>query len=215
MDQFTAIDKETWPRRELFERYTKSWMEMTFSASLKLRAENLVKWQKARGQELIPALLYIFSKEISKDQAFTIAVKDGVLGYWDKMHPLYPVLRDDGNFTFHTAPVDGDYPSFYAAYQREKAENADKTGAYASLLPVNGYIIYIMPYFAFDSFSFSLKNVKNFFAPIISIGQYDENYLLPVAATVNHAVCDGYHLSELFRRIQEAFDHPEAWCTGC
>ena len=173
MDRFTEINKETWPRRELFERYTKSWMEMTFSVSLKLRAEHLVKWQQAQGQELTPALLYIFSKELSRDQAFTMAVKDGVLGYWDKIHPLYPVLREDGNFTIHTTPVDGDYPGFYAAYLRERAENAGKTGAYASELPVNGYILYIMPYFAFDSFSFAPKNLKNYFAPIMSIGKYD------------------------------------------
>lgn len=214
MDHFTPIDKETWPRKALFELYTKAWMEMTFSASKKLRAENLVKLQKARGQKLVPALLYIFAKELSRDQAFTVANKDGVLGCWDKIHPIYPVLNDTGTFTFHTTPVDGDFQSFYDAYLREKAENFDKLGAYASSdMPFNGFIISIMPYFAFDSFSFSLKNIKNYYAPIISIGKYDENGLLPVSATVHHAVCDGYHLSALFDRLQAAFDRPEE-CLG-
>ena len=84
-----------------------------------------------------------------------------------------------------------------------------------SEIPLNNYVISIMPFFAFDSFSFSLKNIKHYYAPILSIGQYDpESGLMPVAATVNHAVCDGYHLSGLFRRIQAAFDNPEEWLAG-
>ena len=214
MDRFTEIDRETWPRKALFDLYTRSWMEMTFSATQKLRAEKLVKLQKARGQKLVPALLYIVSREVSRDRAFTVANKDGVLGYWDRIHPMYPVLNENGSFSFHTTLVEGDFPSFYQAYLREKEENADKTGAYACTMPLNTFTLSIMPYFAFDSFSFSLKNVKNYFAPIVSIGQYDENFLLPIAVTVNHAVCDGYQLSELFRRLQEAFENPEAWLDG-
>ena len=212
VDRFTEIDRETWPRKALFELYTKAWMEMTYSATVKLRAERLVKRQKARGQKLTPALIYLFTREISRDRAFTTAIRDGTLGYWDRLQPVYPVLNDDGTFTFHTARVEGDFPVFYDAYLREQAENAGKRGAYASNdMPVNGYTISVMPFLAFDSFSFSLKNIKHYFAPIISIGKYDDNFLLPVAATVNHAVCDGYHLSELFRRLQDAFDHPDAW----
>ena len=212
MDRFTKIDMETWPRRELFELYTKSWMSTSFSATVKIRAENLVKLQKERGQKLVPALLYIVSRELSGDQAFTVAVQDGFLGYWDRIHPVYPVLNGNGTFTFHTTPVDGGFQRFYEAYLREKEENADKLGAYASSdMPVNNYIFLIMPWLAFDSFSFALKNQKNYFAPIISIGKYDENCCLPFSATVNHAVCDGYQLSEFFRRIQEAFENPEEW----
>lgn len=75
-------------------------------------------------------------------------------------------------------------------------------------------MISIMPFFAFDGFTYSLKNIKNYFAPIIAIGKYDEEYRLPVSATVNHATCDGWHLSELFRRVQEDFDHPEEALSG-
>ncbi len=214
MDCFTPIDKETWPRKSLFELYTRSWMEMTFAVSVKVRAEKLVKLQKERGQKLVPALLYIVSREVSRDQAFTVAIKDGVLGYWDRMHPMYPVLNDNGTFSFHTTPVDGDFPTFYQAYLREKEENAGKTDAYACEMPFNVYTLSIMPFFAFEAFAFSMKNPKNFLAPIISIGKYDEDYRMPMAATVNHAICDGYQASELFRRIQEAFDHPEE-ALGC
>ena len=214
MDHFTEIDKETWPRKESYGLYTKTWMEQTFSASLKLRAEKLINCQKAHGQKLVPALLYIFSRELSRDQAFTTAIKGGTLGYWDRIHPVYPVLNGNGTFTFHTTPVADDFSSFYDAYMREKEENDGKLGTYASEPPINGYVISIMPFFAFDSFTYSLKNIKNYFAPIIAVGKYDEEYRLPVSSTVNHAVCDGWHLSELFRRVQEAFDNPEEYLHG-
>ena len=202
---------ETWPRKELFELYTKSWMSTSFAASMKLRAEKLVKLLKARGQKLVPALLYVISREVSRDPAFTVAIQDGVLGNWEKIHPVYPVLNDNGTFTFHNTMLTDNYQDFYGAYLREKEENAGQKGAYASIMPLNNYIISIMPFFAFDSFSFALKNQKNYFAPILSVGKYDEDYRMPVSATVNHAVCDGYQVSELFRRVQEAFDNPEEW----
>ena len=130
MDHFVEIDKATWPRRELYELYTKTWMEQTFSASVKLRVEKLINCQKAHGQKLVPALLYIFSRELSRDQAFTLAIKGGTLGCWDRIHPVYPVRNENGTFTFHTTPVGDDFASFYEAYMREKEENAGKMGSY-------------------------------------------------------------------------------------
>ncbi len=214
MDHFTEIDKETWPRMECYKLYTTKWLEQTFSATMKMSVEKLINCQKAHGQKLVPALLYIFSREFSRDQAFTIAVKDGKLGYWDRIHPVYPVLNENGTFSFHTTPVRDDFGSFYDAYMREREENADKTGINVSLLFTNGYVISIMPFWPFESLSHSLKYIKNYYAPIVAIGKYDEEYRLPVAVTVNHAVCDGWHLSELFRRVQEAFDNPEEYLHG-
>lgn len=211
MDTFTPIDRETWPRRELFELYTEYWTTTTFAVSVKLNAEKLVKYQKSRGQKLVPALLYAFSSEISKDMAFTVALINGVVGHWDKMHPMYPVLNENGTFTFHTTPLTEDFDTFYKNYLQEKIDSEGKIGAFSTEMPPNAFIISIMPYFRFEAFSFAMKNPKNYYAPIVSIGKYDENYVLPVAATVNHAVCDGYHISELFRRVQYKFDHPEEW----
>ena len=114
----------------------------------------------------------------------------------------------------HLLGYDHEVGGLEAVRMREKEETVGKTGAYVSTVPLNNYIISIMPYFAFDSFTFSLKNQKNYYAPILSVGKYDENYLLPIAATVNHAVCDGYHVSELFRRVQEAFDNPAEYLSA-
>ncbi len=216
MDLFTPIEKETWPRRELFQLFSKSMMGAGFSASVKLRAENLVKLQKARGQKLVPALLYVFAKEISRDPAFTFAVKDGVMGHWDRMHPMYPVLNENGTFTFHTTRADGDYRSFYEAYMREKTEYTEKPAAYASDMPFNCFSISTMNYFPFDSFSFSMNNNYKFsYAPVVSIGKYDENYEMTVSVAVNHAVCDEKNVAELFTRLQAAFDSPEEYLGGC
>lgn len=212
MDRFTPIDVKTWPRKALYELYNKSWMEASFSATMRVKVENLVKYQKERGQKFVPALLYIFTKELSGDPAFTLAVQDGQVGHWERLHPMYPVLNENGTFTFHYTPVEGDFRSFYDAYLREKEESAGRIGAYASgNMPFNSYCISIMNYFPFDSFSFSMKNNKNYYAPVIFIGKYGEDCLMPVSVTVNHAACDGFHVSELFRRLQEAFDHPEKW----
>ena len=214
MDRFFEIDKETWPRKELFNLFSKPWMATSFTANMKLRAEKLVRLQKARGQKLVPALLYIFSRELSRDQAFTIAVKDGVLGFWERIHPMYPLLNENGTFTFHTARVDGDFPAFYDAYMREKTENEGKLGAYASDMPFNVFSISVMNYFPFDSFSLSMNINKFSYAPYVFMGKYDESYRLPASVTVNHAVCDGFHVSELFRRVQEAMDAPEEYLYG-
>ena len=211
LDKFTPIDRENWERKELFELYTEIWTATTFAASVRLDVEKLVKTQKERGEKLVPALLYVFSREVSRDMAFTVAVRDGVVGSWEKMHPMYPVLNENGTFTFHSTRVDGDYASFYSAYMEEKVRTAGRIGAFASSMPPNSYIISIIPYMDFEGFSFAMKNPKYYLAPIIEIGKYDEKYTMPASITVNHAVCDAHHISELFNRVQRALNHPEEW----
>ena len=64
--------------------------------------------------------------------------------------------------------------------------------------------------------SFHLKNAKNYYAPIFDIGQYTETdgeLRLPVSVTVNHAAADLSHVHRLLDGLQEALNHPAAWCA--
>ncbi|MBQ4427272.1 MAG: hypothetical protein II881_05920 [Oscillospiraceae bacterium] len=214
MDEFTPIDRMSWARESLFRLYTEVFTTTHFSSSVRLDVTNTVKMAKREGKKLVPAILYCFSREISKRDELRVAERNGVLGRWNIMHPVYPVLNDDGNFTFHTVCYTENYAEFYAAYIAEAERNRAARGAYADSAPENGFIISVMPYFDFESFGFSFKNAKGYYTPIVSVGKYrDENgrLTLPAAVTVNHAAADGYHIASLFDGVGRLLAEPERW----
>ncbi|HGH4633383.1 TPA: CatA-like O-acetyltransferase, partial [Enterobacter kobei] len=55
----------------------------------------------------------------------------------------------------------------------------------------------------------SVANMKNFFAPMFTLGKYYEQegrVLLPLAVQVHHSVCDGFHVARFFNELQEVCD---------
>ena len=214
MDKFTWVDHDTWDREGIFRLYTEQWTTTWFSCSLQLDVTELVHRQKARGEKFVPALMYAITRELSQHPNFCMQLKDGKLGYYDVIHPLYPVLRPTGNFTFHSLRYREDFREFYEAYLEESVRNKEAKGAFAETPLENYYILSNIPYMTFDGFSFSMKNAKGYYSPTISTGRYREEggrLLLPFAATVNHATVDAYHVHLLAAGIQKLFQTSEEW----
>ena len=213
-DKFTPIDRENWPREEIYRVYTELWTTTLFSVTVRIDVTETVRETKRRGEKFVPAVLYLFSRELSRQENFTLAVRDGILGCWERLHPLYPVLNETGNFTFHTTPYYGGYRQFYRAYIAEQERNGASLAAFAEPAPENNFIISIMPYLKFEGFSFSLKNAKNYYTPTVSVGKYyEENgrLYMPVSVTVNHAASDANHLNILFSGVEAAMQSPLSW----
>lgn len=214
MDRFIPIDRSTWERDSLFRLYTEIFTTTHFSSSVRIDVTETVKMAKERGEKFVPAVLYCFSRELSRETAFCVAERQGVLGRWEVMHPVYPVLNPSGHFTFHTIRYCEDYSKFYADYIAEQERSRDAREAYAEPAPENSYIISVMPFLKFESFAFSFKNAKGYYTPTISVGKYAEEngrLMMPIAATVNHATTDGYHVSLLYDGIERLMLDPGEW----
>ena len=213
MDRFERIDMDKWPRAELYKLYTEVWSTVTYSVTRKLSAATLVPYLKEKGVKFAPAVMWLVSREINRIENFRLAVQDGKLGRWDVIHPMFPTLNAHENMTFHGLTYDEDFRVFYEAYLAEQRENREKTGLWANKIPVNFFMVSIFPWLHFDASSMQLKNAKEYFAPFIAVGQYNEELELPCMLMGNHAVTDLWHVSKFFSGMQEGMDDPSQWCN--
>lgn len=212
MDRFEIIDMDTWSRAEIYKQYTEVWTTVTYSVTKKLSAAKLVTVLKERGIKLAPALIWLTGREINRVENFRLGLRDKTLGRWEMLHPLFPNLNSDQNMSFHSVRFDRDFRSFYEAYLAEQEENRDKTNLWATECPENYYFVSIFPWLHFEGMSMQLKNAKGYYAPYISLGQYDEDMVMPCAVMANHAAVDAWHFSRFFDGMQEGMDTVEQWC---
>ncbi len=211
MDRYEIIDMETWPRAELYRLYTEGWGTVTYSLTKKLSVERLIPYLKERNIKLVPVLMWLVSREVNRIENLRLAVKDGQLIRWEKIHPLFPTLNSDQNMTFHVIDHREDFRSFYEAYLAEQLENREKTCLWATNVPKNFFMVSVFPFLHFDASSMHLKNSKYYYAPFIAIGQYNEAMELPVMFMGNHAATDAWHVAQFYDALQQAMDNPAQW----
>lgn len=215
MDDFTEINMDTWPRAEEYGLFTRQWTTICYTVTLKQDVTDTVTHVKEKGFKFVPAVLWLITRELNAQENFRLAVRDGKLGVWDQLHPMYPTINRTGNMTFHSTAYRDGFSDFHQAYLAEAELNRNAAGIFASTMPENSYVISVVPYMSFENVSFHLKNAKNYYAPIFDIGKYRDDHgrlLMPVSVTVNHAAADLSHVNALFKGLQNALYMPESWC---
>ena len=66
-----------------------------------------------------------------------------------------------------------------------------------------------IPWVSFTSFNINVANMRNFFAPMFTLGKYftqEGKVLLPLAVQVHHSVCDGFHVARMINELQAMSD---------
>lgn len=208
-DKYKIIDLDNWHRKEIYRLYTEEWTTCCHTLNVELDVSELVRFTKSAKLKLAPVLIWLATKELNKQSNFRMTVTGGELREWEVIHPRYPVLNTNNDITFHYAPYSADFKKFYKAYLFDCEINADKTGAFASEMPVNVYSISIVSGVPFASCTFDLKNAKDYLSPLVFMGKYyrrGKKLKLMCSLTINHAAADGYHSGEFFKGLQESMD---------
>lgn len=209
-DHYEVVDMSTWPRAEEFTQYNVLWTSITASMNVKISVAKILPFLKEKGLKFSPVMIWAITRELNKHKTFRYSHKDGQLVLWDKIHPVYPTLTKEGNNSFHCVPFKEDFKEFYADYLNEQEANKDKTSFFATEVPENNYTISIVPWLEFEG-AMQLRNPKTFFAPIIVVSKYNEQKILNIMISINHAICDAWHLKLLFEGIQKTLDEPQEW----
>ena len=212
MDHFDIIDMATWHRAQVYELYTKVWSTVTYSLTKKLSVAKLVPYLKERNIKFVPALMWLVSREINKIENFRLAIRDGQLGTWDVVHPLYPTLNENEDMTFHSIRYQADFSAFYQAYLEEQQKSKGVTRLWAGSVPENFFMVSIFPWLHFDASSMQLRNARDYYAPFLAIGEYNEDMLIPCMFMGNHAAADAWHVAKFFKGLQDGMDDPSQWC---
>ena len=204
---FTPVDMEKWSRKEHFEQFYHN-VPASFNITVELDISNLMR----KELKLYPAMLYLLSRLVNKYDNFRMAFdENGVLGFFDIVHPAYTLFhKENETFSGIWSEYTPDFTSFCGNYA------ADVT-AYGNIMkyqakpacPPNIFYVSMLPWIHFSSFDLNLEQGHNYLMPIFTLGKYitdNGKTLLPFAALVHHAVCDGWHISRFINELQQGIN---------
>lgn len=216
---FTPLDFSSWNRAEQFYYFSK--MAPTgYSLTVRLDITELLHALKNAGLKFYPAYLWLVTRNLNRQPEFKIAEKDGRLGYYEALTPLYAVFHeDDHTFSFMWTSYQEDFKAFY----RSCLDNQSRYGSNHSILaqkdklpPENAYTVSCLPWVPFQSFSVHTYENKPYYFPSVEAGKFTEEggrTLLPLSITCHHATTDGWHISRFLEDLQSDMAHFEEYIT--
>lgn len=207
---YTSVDLSRWARREHFEIF-QTFAQSTFNQTVQLDITALLKHIKEAGWKFYPTMIFLISKIVNRHPEFRMAMMDNELVVWDEVHPNYTIFHNETEtFSSLWSHYDGNIHHFQKVYSEDMARYSNNT-AYWPKEESRENIFFIsgIPWVTFTSFNVNVANMKNFFAPMFTLGKYFEQegkVLLPFAVQVHHSVCDGFHVARLVNELQELCD---------
>lgn len=217
MCNFQSIDIQTWPMAQAFHYYTQM-APTSYTVNVNMDVSFLRKELKTKGIKFFPAYLYLVTRVITRQQELRVAVKDGILGYWDCLTPAYPQFHEDNKTTsLLWTEYNDNFPEFYNQYLTDTKLHGESHGILSSkgVPPANAYIISCIPWFTFNSFSLHNHGIKDYYVPSFEAGGFTETsngkIVMPLSVTVHHATTDGYHLKVFFEELQRTMNYPGEW----
>ena len=213
---FTPIDMKTWPMAQAFHYYTQM-APTTYTINVTMDVTVLRNTLKAKEYKFFPAYIYLVTRAINKQDELRVAIKDGVLGHWKTLTPVYPQFHEDDKTTsLLWTEYDDCFQTFYQRYMDDTNTHGSSHGILSSKgIPLpNAYVISCIPWFTFNSFSLHNHDIKDYYVPSFEAGGFvekDNHILMPLSVTVHHATTDGYHLKIFFEELQRTMNCPEEW----
>ncbi|MGN0598755.1 MAG: CatA-like O-acetyltransferase [Oscillospiraceae bacterium] len=214
---FTPIDIQSWKRGQIFYYFSK--MAPTgYSLTVNVDVTHIRKVLKENGKKFFPAYLWIVTKLLSEQQEFRIAKKDGQLGEYNYLTPLYASFHDDDKtFSLMWTAFDYDFNAFYNAYIENRKKYGDNHGVLSqpdSFPPPNAYTVSCLPWVSFSHFAVHSYENKPYYFPSLEAGKFfekDGRTLMPLSITCHHATTDGYHISRFLEALQNEIDSFEKY----
>ena len=207
MNEYRVIDKETWPRRELFEFY-QSFANPCFNISVSLEASALHARAKERGESFFMLSLYAILRAANVvPQMRQRILPDGTILEFTSIAVMTPIMTDREMFN----SIWCEYAPTFAEFAKEAAPKAEKARqAPITLIPGRGddfICASCLPWLHFTSVT-QAEHSFGQTVPILSWGKL-ENGRVPISCKFNHAFVDGLHASRFFGHIGKSFTNPD------
>ena len=189
-----------------------------YSLTVKLDITEMKAALDKHNLKFFPAYLWLVTKLLNQQEEFRIAEKDGQIGSYDFLTPLYAVFHeDDKTFSLMWTEFDEDFRSFYEAYlynQEKYGGNHGVLGQPEMVPPPNAYTVSCVPWISFEHFAVHNYDNKAYFFPSVEAGKFYEEegrLLMPLSMTCHHATTDGYHVSLFLEQLQEEMNRFEQY----
>jgi chloramphenicol O-acetyltransferase type A len=201
---YKTIDIDTWVRKDIYAFY-RTYQDPFFHVTAAVDMTGLK--QSAAKAPGIFFLSYLHAALTALNQTEALRLRfhaQGVVCY-DTIHCGCTVMREDETFGFVFFPFYYDLAEFI-----EEAKPRLEAGKKAKgLIPLDARpdvaFFSVLPWIHFSSFKNAhLEHQNDAFSRIVfGKGELkDDRFIVPVAAEVNHALVDGLHLGQFYRRLE-------------
>lgn len=212
---FTPIDPGSWERREVFW-YFSEMAPTGYSLTIDIDVTKMLGAVRSAGVRFFPAYLWLATKCFCEQKEFRIAVKDGAVGYYDTLTPLYATFHDDTKtFSLMWTEYHDDFMEFFRSYMEDRRRYDSSRGILSKtgqLPPENAYTVSCVPWISFRHFAVHSYENKPYYFPSAEAGKFfekDGRTMMPLSITCHHAATDGYHVSRFLESFQYHADHFE------
>ena len=172
---FTPIDLQTWPRGQMF--YYFSQMAPTgYSMTVNVDVTEMRKTIREAGLKFFPAYLWLVTKNLNRQTEFKVAEKDGVLGFYDSLTPLYASFHEnDHTFSLMWTEYTDGFLQFHQAYLENQAQFGHNHGVLCQPQtppPANAYTVSCVPWVSFTHFAVHSYENKPYYFPSVEAGKF-------------------------------------------
>lgn len=171
---------------------------------------DLRETSKKTGTKFYVNFLYLLCKTLNSRDDYKMFYdwRTNELICFDAINPTQYVFYED---TETCTPVYTtyyeDYDKFYAEAVKD-IERAKQTREYLLDMAnhLNWFDASYLPWVSYDSMNVELPDGHLYFQPIVNWGKYREEngrYALPLTVRLNHAIADGYLLSQIYVTLEK------------
>jgi chloramphenicol O-acetyltransferase type A len=202
------IDMETYPRRSHFEYFSSlAYPYVGFTANVDVT--NILRFARERGGSSFLAILYVAMQAANEIPQLRQRVVDGQIVEFDYCNVGYTVAMPDNTFCNCNVETRMSIEDFFVEAKKRQKEAMEHPGFANPDEDETGLIFTsCIPWLAFTQ-CIQPAPIPADYNPRIVFGKYireGERTLMPLHIQCNHALVDGYHLSEFYRIFQEKAD---------
>jgi len=205
---YQEIDLKKWNRKSQFD-FFKDYDIPFFNITANVDITNLHLFCKSRGVPFFLGSFFFSTKAINEIEEFRYRIKDDGVICYNKIDAGSTILHDDNTFSFCYFEYIDDLIRFCEEGKKEIQIQKTKKGLDPKLNSDNLIHYSSIPWISFTSIQHARKFRTGDSIPKLVFGKFfkeGDRLKMPLSVEVHHALLDGYHVSEYFKKYQELMD---------
>lgn len=200
-------DMPDWKRRQAFEHFTYN-VRNTITLTADIDVTNVVLQCREKQLRFYASFIHLVSAAVNEFDEFKMGYdENGDAVIWQNVSPSYTMFHEkDSSFHNLYTTYDGSFSAFYKNAVGDIEANREIAGISWSGMPKNLFYISCIPWMYYKNFNMQMYNESPNLEPIFTWGKYEninDRLMLPFSIQISHAAADGYHISQLYERLQQ------------
>jgi chloramphenicol O-acetyltransferase type A len=161
-------------------------------------------YSKETGISFFVLYLHACMKAINKVENLKYRIQDDKVAIHDAIHASATISREDTTFGFSFIHFSEDFDVFHENFQKEKERIQNSTDLFPPINTEDCIYCSALPWLSFSGHKEPVSGFSES-VPKLAFGKFLEKegkLMMPVSIIVNHALVDGYHVGDFFKKYQ-------------